>query len=106
MTQPLAKIYQPAKTAMQSGKAGTKFWVLEFVPNSRMTPDPLMGWNTMNDTLGEVKLRFPTCEDAEEYAKAKGITYIVKTPKIRAVKPKSYAANFLNNRVTAFTENK
>lgn len=89
-----AKIYQPAKTAMQSGKAKTKQWVLEYTPMAPMTPDPLMGWNTMSDTTRQLQVKFDSQEAAEAYAKQKNLDYEVLPPKHRAVKPKAYAANF------------
>ena len=63
-----ARIYQPAKTAMQSGTAKTKDWVLEFAHASAREVDPLMGWTSSDDTQAQVKLRFDTREAAEAYA--------------------------------------
>ena len=63
----LARIYRPAKTAMQSGRAKTHKWVLEYEPASRRDPDPLMGWSSARDTLNEVQLRFDTLEEALAY---------------------------------------
>ena len=60
----LARIYRPAKTAMQSGRAKTRKWVLEYEPTSRRDPDPLMGWSSARDTLNEVQLHFDTLEEA------------------------------------------
>ena len=75
MIQLRAKIYQPAKTAMQSGKAKTRVWKLEFERPAPARPDALMGWNTMPDTITEVHLMFPTRDEAVAYAEAKGIAY-------------------------------
>ena len=36
----LAKIYQPSRSAMQSGPARTRDWVLEFVPADAKSIDP------------------------------------------------------------------
>ncbi|WP_201281498.1 NADH dehydrogenase ubiquinone Fe-S protein 4, partial [Staphylococcus aureus] len=58
----LARIYRPAKTAMQSGKAKTHDWVLEFEPASARTPDPLMGWISSSDMNGQVRMKFDTQE--------------------------------------------
>jgi hypothetical protein len=98
--QPLAKIYQPAKTAMQSGRGKTKRWKLEYMPLAKGTPDALMGWNTMPDTRVQLQLEFPSREEAIAYATAKGIPFEVIEPKLPQVKPKSYAENF------AFTKRK
>lgn len=89
-----AKIYKPAKTAMQSGKAKTKQWLLEFERPEAGAPDALMGWNTMPDTITEVKLWFASKEEAVAYATAKKIDYAVSEPHKAHVPPKAYAENF------------
>ena len=99
-----AKIYQPAKTAMQSGKAKTNHWVLEFERPTTAAPDALMGWNTMPNTLAEIKLTFDSCEAAVAYATRKGITYTVRTPEQSVTKPKSYAENFSTSKRRAWDE--
>lgn len=95
----LARIYQPAKTAMQSGRAQTRKWVLEYEPATRRTPDPLMGWSSAEDTLNEVRLRFPTLDEARAFAEKHGIAYTVIEPHARVPKAKSYADNFRYDRV-------
>ena len=50
-----AKIYQPTKTAMQSGKARTKFWILEF-NKSNSNKDFVMGWTSSSNTDEQIKL--------------------------------------------------
>ena len=65
-----ARIYQPAKTAMQSGTAKTTTWVLEFAPASARAVDPLMGWTSSSDTQAQVKLRFDSRDAALAYAAA------------------------------------
>lgn len=100
-----ARIYQPAKTAMQSGTAKTHGWVLEFVPASAREVDPLMGWTSSDDTQAQVKLRFETREAAEGYAKAKGIDYDVQLPKDRKplIRARGYGENFATDRRGAWT---
>ena len=71
-----ARIYQPARNAMQSGTAKTKGWVLEFAPASSREVDPLMGWTSTTDTTTQVKLRFDSREAAEDYARAQGIEFL------------------------------
>ena len=95
-----ARIYQPAKTAMQSGTAKTKGWVLEFAPASAREVDPLMGWTSSSDTQSQVKLRFDTKEAAQSYARDHGIDAIVLEPKKRKanVRPRGYAENFAVDR--------
>ena len=89
-----AKIYIPTKTAMQSGRAKTKKWVLEF-DTKDPSINPLMGWETSSDTLEEVLLKFSSKEKAIEYAKKNNIIYKVIEPKQREFVIKSYADNFL-----------
>lgn len=89
-----AKIYKPAKTAMQSGRGNTLRWLLEYEKPAPGTPDALMGWNTMPDTITQVRLSFATKEEAIEYAKAKKLEYVVSEPKGSVVPPKAYAENF------------
>lgn len=89
-----AVIYQPARTAMQQGRARTKRWVLEWEPAEPRRPDPLMGWIGSGDTRRQVQLRFESKDAAIEYAKSKGIDYVVREPKSRTPKTKSYADNF------------
>lgn len=89
-----AKIYQPAKSAMQSGRGKTKYWLLEYEKPAAGRPDGLMGWNTMPDTITEVKLKFATKEEAIAYATSKKLNYVVREPKKAVVPPKSYAENF------------
>ena len=91
-----AKIYIPTKTAMQSGMGKLKKWVLEF--NTKDTSiNPLMGWESSTDTLGEVVLRFSSKEKAIEYAEANNITFNVIEPKKKKFVIKSYADNFLKD---------
>ena len=92
------RIYQPSKTAMQSGTAKTRAWVLEYEPATPREPDPLMGWASAGDTLNEVRLKFETPEAAVAFAKKRGLEYIVIAPKPRTIRPKSYADNFRYDR--------
>ena len=95
-----ARIYKPAKTAMQSGRALTRAWVLEFEPAQRKSADPLMGWVGSGDTAEKVRLCFATKEEAVAYCRRRGIDHEVYEPKERAVRPKSYASNFRWDRVS------
>lgn len=89
-----ARIYRPAKTAMQSGTAKTRRWVLDYELPTPRIPDPLMGWSSAGDTLNEVQLHFRTLDEAIAYATKKGLDYIVIEPKDEVIRPKSYADNF------------
>jgi hypothetical protein len=95
-----ARISRPAKTAMQSGTAKTRYWLLEYEPETPREPDPLMGWASAGDTLNEVRLRFETLEEAVAYAKKHGIDYTVIAPRAPTFRPKSYADNFRYDRPT------
>ncbi len=97
------RIYQPPKTAMQSGRAKTKRWLLEFEPETPRRVEPLMGWTSSDDTKGQLRLWFPTKEEAVAYAKAQGYMYTVEEPRQRKLRPKSYAANFATNRPLRWT---
>lgn len=100
-----ARIYQPARNAMQSGTAKTKGWVLEFAPASAREVDPLMGWTSTTDTTTQVKLRFDSREAAEDYAKAHGIDAAVLEPNKRKpnIRPLGYGENFATSRRGAWT---
>jgi hypothetical protein len=89
-----ARIYQVNKNAMQSGRARTGEWELEFEPGEAKRPDPLTGWAGSGDTRGQVRLRFPTLEAAQTYAGAQGLDVRVVPAAPRALKIQSYAENF------------
>ena len=100
-----ARIYQPARTAMQSGTAKAKGWVLEFAPASAREVDPLMGWTSSDDTQAQVKLRFETKAAAEDYARAQGYEIEASEPKARKpiLRPRGYGENFATERKGAWT---
>ncbi|EHS50903.1 ETC complex I subunit conserved region [Rhizobium sp. PDO1-076] len=98
-----AKIYRPAKTAMQSGKAKTQFWVLEFDQTSPRKIDPVMGYTTSADTRQQVKLTFETLDQAEAYAQREGIEYRVVLPKEAKRQVVSYTDNFRFSRLQPWT---
>jgi ETC complex I subunit conserved region len=101
----IARIYKPARTAMQSGQARTKLWVLEFVPAEARYIDPLMGWTGSSDMNSQVQLRFDTREAAEAYARKHGIDARVSEPKPRAhiLRKNGYGDNFAPGRKFAWT---
>jgi hypothetical protein len=100
-----ARIYQPAKTAMQSGTAKTHLWVLEFAPASEREVDPLMGWTSSSDTQAQVRLKFETRAAAEAYATERGIAFDVVEPKPRkaVIRARGYGENFATDRKGAWT---
>ncbi|MSO93904.1 MAG: hypothetical protein EXQ86_10960 [Rhodospirillales bacterium] len=93
------RIFRPAKNAMQSGRAKSKRWALEFEPQARKTADPLMGWIGSADTQGQLHLYFETKEEAIAFAEKNGLAYRIEEPKERRMQPKSYAANFAFKRM-------
>jgi hypothetical protein len=94
------RIFKPSKTAMQSGRANTKRWLLEFDPSDRLEADALMGWAGSNDTNRQLKLWFSSKEDAAAFAERKGLAFRVEEPNQRAIKPRAYADNFAFKRVS------
>ena len=100
-----ARIYKPARTAMQSGTAMTKRWILEFDPAIARRLDPLMGWTSSDDMRSQVRLEFDSKEAAIQYAEKRGIPYTVSNPKARrpVVRQRGYAENFAHNRREAWT---
>lgn len=100
-----ARIYQPAKTAMQSGTAKAKGWVLEFAPASAREVDPLMGWTSSSDTQAQVKLRFDSRDAAEDYARSSGIEFDVTEAKARkpVIRARGYGENFATDRKGVWT---
>jgi len=99
----LARIYRPAKTAMQSGNAKSRRWLLEWEPEAPREVDPLMGWTSSRDMRSQVRLWFSSRDEAVAYAKRNGIAYRVIEPKPRHVTPKSYADNFRFGRLDSWT---
>ena len=89
-----ARIYKPSKSSMQSGRARTKSWLLEFEPEAPLTPEPLMGWTSSSDTRAQVHMYFETREEAVAYAEKHGIAHQVFEPRPHPIKPKSYADKF------------
>ncbi|HAI10132.1 MAG TPA: ETC complex I subunit [Phycisphaerales bacterium] len=92
-----ARIYQPTKTAMQSGRARTRQWLLEYYPTTQFV-EPLMGWTGVEGTQGQVRLRFPSKEAAIAYAKKHGIPYDIEAAQQRRFHIKAYADNFAYDR--------
>jgi ETC complex I subunit conserved region len=98
-----ARIYKPTRTAMQSGNARTKEWVLDYEPEQPRAIEPLMGWTSSGDMKQQLRLQFDTKEDAIAYCERNGIAFEVfesappKRPRI------SYSDNFAYTRRTPWT---
>ena len=98
-----ARIYKPAKTAMQSGQARTKQWLLVFEQDKPREIEPLMGWTSSGDTRQQLRLWFDTKEEAIAYAEREGVAYRVEEPQEVKRRMASYSDNFKFNRVGPWT---
>ena len=99
----VARIYRPAKTAMQSGQAKTDQWLLEFEPESPRKVEPLMGYTSSGDMKSQVRLFFETQEEAVAYAMRNGIAYRVAEPQEAKRRKISYSDNFRFDRTQPWT---
>jgi hypothetical protein len=99
----VARIYKPAKTAMQSGTAKTHDWVLDYEPEQPREIEPLMGWTSSGDMRQQVRMRFATREEAVAYAERHGIAYQVFDTQASARRPIAYSDNFAFKRRDAWT---
>ena len=98
-----ARIYRPAKTAMQSGHAKAKDWVLDYEPEEPRVVESLMGWTSSGDMKDQIRLRFASKEEAIAYAERHGIAYQVFEGKPASRRGLSYADNFAFTRRGAWT---
>ncbi len=92
------RIYQPSKTAMQSGRAKTHHWQLEYEIETARRPEPLMGWISSGDTLNQVKLGFASQDEAIAFAERKGWEYSVQATAAHRVRPRNYADTLRTDR--------
>lgn len=99
----LARIYKPARNAMQSGQANARDWVLEFEPEAAQKIEPLMGWTGYGDTKAQLTLEFASKEDAVAYAERHRIAYQVFEPNEPKRSVRAYADNFKYNRKGLWT---
>jgi hypothetical protein len=99
----VARIYKPAKTAMQSGTARTKEWVLDYEQEAPRSVEPLMGWTSSGDMRQQLRLPFETKEEAIAYCECHGIGYQLAEPKPVARRTMSYSDNFAYNRRSPWT---
>jgi hypothetical protein len=98
-----ARIYKPARTAMQSGNAKTKEWVLDYEPEQPRAVEPLMGWTSSGDMKQQLRLRFATKEEAIAYCEREGIAYQVFDSVPHQRGRMSYSDNFAAGRRGAWT---
>lgn len=98
-----ARIFKPAKNAMQSGQATTREWQLDFEPEQPRAIEPLMGWTSSTDMKQQLTLRFDTKDEAIAYCERQGIPYQVHEPRESLRKAAAYADNFAFRRVEPWT---
>jgi hypothetical protein len=98
-----ARIFKPAKNAMQSGTAKTREWQLDYEPEQPRSIEPLMGWTSSGDMKQQLTLRFDTREDAVAYCEREGIAYQVIEPEARVRRQAAYADNFAFRRGEPWT---
>ena len=100
-----ARIYQPSRSAMQSGQAKTRQWVLEYAPEAPRVVDPLMGWTSSADLKSQVRLTFESREAAVAYAQKHGIPYVIreKEPRAHILRQNGYGDNFAHARRLPWT---
>jgi hypothetical protein len=98
-----AKIYKPARSAMQSGPGKTKLWLLEYDPQEPRTVEPLMGWTSTSETRQQVRLWFDTADEAIAFAERNGIDHRLFEPKEAGPKTLSYSDNFKVSRIGQWT---
>jgi len=99
----VARIYKPAKTAMQSGLAKTERWRLDYEPEVARTVEPLMGYTSSTDMRQQLRLEFDTRDEAIAYAERNGIAYQVSEAEEPKRRMAAYSDNFKFNRVGAWT---
>lgn len=99
-----ARIYRPTKATVQSGAANSKYWLLEYAPESAREIEPLMGWTSSNDMKSQIKLRFGTKEEAVAYAEKHGLAYRLEDSKPASPRRViSYSDNFKSTRHDLWT---
>lgn len=99
----VARIYRPSKTAMQSGYGNTKFWRLEYEPESPKTHEHVMGYCSSADMKAQIKLKFETLEEAIAYCQREGIPHKIMETHARKQRRRTYADNFRYGRKGTWT---
>ncbi|WP_455474890.1 ETC complex I subunit [Bartonella sp. B30(2025)] len=99
----VARIYNPAKTAMQSGRWGTVFWFLQYEPTQAKMLEPLMGYTATSDINNQVRIRFNSKEEAIAFARKNAIPYRVEKAHKPIRRIVSYSDNFRSDRLQPWT---
>lgn len=93
------RIYKPSRSTMQAGLGATRYWILEYAPETPRIPDPLMGWTSERDTRRQIRLRFETLEQALDFARDHGLEVDLEDAQAPRQAPKAYAENFAYDRL-------
>jgi len=91
---PVARIGPAHRSVMQSGRAGTTGWILEFEPTRPSGRDFLTGWTMGEDPLVHVRMGFGDLQEAIAFAERQGWRYVVRERPARRLVPKSYLDRF------------
>ena len=89
-----ARIYKPARGAMQSAQGKASQWMLEFDRREALQPESLMGWTQSGDTMNQIRIPFDTLEEAEGFAKRNHLDFIISESQQRRIRPRNYGDNF------------
>lgn len=84
---------------MQSGKAKTRLWLLEFLFPPIFFKDEITGWTGSTNTLTQAKLQFKTAQEAIQYAEHHKIELFIESPKQPVLTPRAYSDNFRFDRI-------
>jgi hypothetical protein len=98
-----ARIYKPAKNAMQSGPDRGREWQIEYEPEQPRVIEPLMGWTSSGDMKQQLTMRFDSKEEAIAYCERHGIPYQVLEPGEPLRRIAAYADNFAFKRTEPWT---
>lgn len=98
-----ARIYNPSKNAMQSGKSNSGEWVLEYEPEAPRKVEPLMGYTSSTDMNSQLRIAFPSLDEAVAYAEKNGIAHVVQKSHSAKRRKIAYADNFSYNRTLPWT---
>ncbi|WP_074380604.1 ETC complex I subunit [Bartonella doshiae] len=99
----IARIYRPAKTAMQSGKGNTGFWILQYEPSQKKMLEPLMGYTATSDVNSQIRIQFNMKEEAIAFAHKNAIPYRVEKAYKSIRRVVSYSDNFRSDRPQPWT---
>ena len=88
------RIYEPAKSAMQSGSGNSLHWVMEYELATPRRREQIMGWTSSGDTLNQVRMKFDSKEAAVAFAKSEDFEYEVSESHPHQLKPRNYIDNF------------